>query len=279
MGVGGCTGSGSDGPCWGGVGAAAFGRAGCSTACGAADGGAAARDVSAPNVTNVASRHGQSDLARRIEFLKWGTRTAKRGEAYRLTAEQNEQPDHAEQHEGHEHRGRADVLCQAGQSVPLEPDAVDGCLDCAVDELYHQYEQHRTDEERALDPSVPEPKANGYDERRKSEFLPKGGFFAKSSNEPAPACPEGTQQTRRASRFVTIYDCAVGFHVRSSCLAARTSSRRRTGMVCGAPVTCSGSCMASLRICSMAATKASRVWRLSVSVGSISRHSGTSSGK
>src|SRR6185437_8985621 len=163
--------------------------------------------------------------------------------------------------------------------MPLETDAVNGCLDRAVDELYYQDEQHGTREERALNPSVPEPEAQRYDERRKSEFLAKRGFLAKSSAEPAPACSEGAHQTGRAPGFVTIYDCAVGFQVRSSCLAARTSSRRRTGMVCGAPVTCSGSCTLSLRMCSMAVTKPSRVCRLSVSVGSMSRHSGTSSGK
>src|SRR5438552_2012118 len=66
---------------------------------------------------------------------------------------------------------------------------------------------------------------------------------------------------------------------RSSWRAARTSSSRPTGALCGAVLTSSGSFAISSTICSTAPTKASSVALDSVSVGSIMRASGTMSGK
>src|SRR5215470_17445259 len=126
---------------------------------------------------------------------------------------------------------------------------------------------------------MPQPQSQGYDDQGKGKFLTEGRFFTESATQPADAGAQGAHQTGGATGLVTINDYAVGFHLKSSCFAARTSSSRRTGIVCGALVTRSGSCWASCRICAMAATKASRTSLLSVSVGSISRHSGTKSGK
>ena len=139
--------------------------------------------------------------------------------------------------------------------------------------------QHRGDEQRPLDPAVPEPQAQGNDDRGQGEFLAKGRLLAEGAGEALHASREGAQDAGEPAGFVSVYGSAVGFHVRSSCFAARTSSRRRTGMVCGALVTRSGSCSASRWICDMASRRRRAPALLSVSVGSISRHSGTSSGK
>jgi hypothetical protein len=61
-------------------------------------------------------------------------------------------------------------------------------------------------------------------------------------------------------------------------LAAPASSRRRTGVVCGASRAIDGSSSASRRIAAIASAKASSVSRVSVSVGSMSSASSTSSG-
>ena len=61
--------------------------------------------------------------------------------------------------------------------------------------------------------------------------------------------------------------------------AAFTSSNRLTGIVCGAPFTNSGSLSASFNIATSASTNPSSSSFASVSVGSIRKHSGTSSGK
>src|SRR5439155_7940037 len=123
------------------------------------------------------------------------------------------------------------------------------------------------------------PQGQGYDDQGERKFLTEGRFFAECAPQAAHAGAQGAHQPGRATGLVSIDDYAVGFHLKSSCLAARTSSSRRTGMVCGALVTRSGSCWASCRMCAIAATNASSTSLLSVSVGSISRHSGTRSGK
>ena len=61
--------------------------------------------------------------------------------------------------------------------------------------------------------------------------------------------------------------------------AAVASSSRRTGAVCGAPVTISGSRSASAAIAISASANASSVSTDSVSVGSMSMPSSTMSGK
>src|ERR1700722_5198574 len=125
-----------------------------------------------------------------------------------------------------------------------------------------------------------EPQAQGYEYHRAGEFLPESGLVAEGADQALDAGTKGPDDPGNTPGFIAVYSCcAVGFHVRSSCLAARTSSRRRTGMVCGALVTRSDSCSASFWICDSAATNASSVSLPSVSVGSISRHSGTRSGK
>src|SRR5580698_3277796 len=262
-----CAGNGWEGPCCAG--------GGCCTAVVAAAVVLAAGG-SRPSLTEATqtSRHNQSTLSGRITILlvsatpNW------------LTAEQNEQPDDAQQYERHEHGGRADVLGKTGEHVALESDAVHGRLDGAIDELHDEDQQDRADQQGTLHSAVSEPQAQWYDEHRQGEFLPERGLVAESAYEALDTGTQGPDDPGDAPGFVTIYcGCAVGFHVRSNCLAARTSSRRRTGMVCGALVTRSGSCSASVWICAMAATKASSVSFPSVSVGSISRHSGTSSGK
>src|SRR5579862_7239740 len=196
-----------------------------------------------------------------------------------LTAEQHQQPHGDQEYERHEHRGRADVLGESGERVVLKGDAVHGRFDGAVQQLHDKHQQHRRDQQRTLDPAVPEPQPQGYDDERQAEFLAESRLLAKRARQPVQAGDDRPQYAGDAAGFVTVYDCAVGFHVRSSWRAARTSSSRRTGMVCGALVTRWGSCSASFWICNIAATKASSRSLLSVSVGSISRHSGTSSGK
>src|SRR5262249_16503495 len=163
--------------------------------------------------------------------------------------------------------------------VPLEANAVHGRLDGAVQQFHDQDQEHRAHEQHALDGPVADPQPQRYDDDREGKFLPEGGLLPIRAHEPFPARGESPENAGQPAGLVTVCGGAVGFHVRSSCRAARTSSRRRTGMVCGALVTRPGSCSASFWICDMAVTKASSTSRLSVSVGSISRHSGTSSGK
>src|SRR6185312_837463 len=196
-----------------------------------------------------------------------------------LAAEQNERPDGTQKYERHENGRRTDVLCQPRERVPLQADPVDRGLDRTVDELDDENEQHRSGQQSPFDSVTSEQQAQRYDEHGAGEFLPEGGLVPESPGKPTPAGAQGPDDPGDAPGLVTIYECAVGFHVRSSCLAARTSSRRRTGMVCGALVTRSGSWLASAWICAIASAKASSVSLLSVSVGSISRHSGTRSGK
>src|SRR3984885_922598 len=172
------------------------------------------------------------------------------GARYRIkdvssAAEQHEQPYRAQQHEGHEYRGGADVLGQSRQRMPLEADAVDGRLDGAVEQFHDQDQQHRSHQQRALHPAVSEPQPKRYDDHRQCEFLAKRRLLAERPDQAVHARSHGPQYAGQPAGLVTVYGCAVGFHVRSSCLAARTSSRRRTGMVCGALVTRPGSCSAS----------------------------------
>ena len=75
---------------------------------------------------------------------------------------------------------------------------------------------------------------------------------------------------------VRLVQAFAGDHVRTGFLAAVTSSGRQTGVVLGASWRASGSSSAIAR---RALANASRVSRLSVSVGSIIRASGTISGK
>src|SRR5262249_16012029 len=124
-----------------------------------------------------------------------------------------------------------------------------------------------------------EPKSKRYDDQRERKFLAEGGLLAKCAHQPVDARTQRTHHADDAARLVATYGCAVGFHVRSGCRAAPPSSGGRTGLVCGALVTRPGSCSASCCIWDIAVTKASRTSLLSVSVGSMSRHSGTSSGK
>src|SRR5579863_1994233 len=162
-----------------------------------------------------------------------------------LSAEEHEKPDGAQQNERHEHGGRADVLGQAGQGMALESDTIHRRLDCAVDELDHESEQHRRDEQRPFHSVVAQPQCHRYDDEGDCKFLTKRSFLAESAPQAAPAGDERSQDSGGSAWFVAIDDYAFGFHLRSSCLAARTSSRRRTGMVCGALVTRSGSSSAS----------------------------------
>src|SRR5580700_1231186 len=177
----------------------------------------------------------------------------------------------------------------------LEADAIDSRLDGAVEKLDDQDEQHRRDEQCALDTRASQPQTQRYDDGGEREFLAKRGLVAECARKAAPARATRANETGESARLGSIDSCAgarrsrrssaasrgiaqgsggrtggaVGFHVRSSCFAARTSSRRRTDMLCGALVTRSGSCSASRSICTIASTNASSVCLLSVSVGSM----------
>src|SRR4051794_17957744 len=92
----------------------------------------------------------------------------------------------------------------------------------------------------------------------------------------------GVVRNRAADESIHLqipYHAASCRHTRSSSRAAFTSSSRRTGVVWGAPFTISGCVWASSRISFIATTNPSSVSLDSVSAGSISKHSGTSSGK
>src|SRR5580698_2134344 len=217
-----------------------------------------------------------TDSSRRLRHRGCGRRIRLR--AF-LAAKQHDQPHHHEQHEGHEDRRGADVLGKPGELVALQSDAIDRGLDGAVEQFHDEDDEYGRHQQHPLDGAVAEPQPQRYDDDGEGKFLTERGFLAIRPLEALPAGGEGPQYACQAPGFVAVCGGSVGFHVRSSCLAARTSSRRRTGMVCGALVTRSGSCSASVWICAMAATKASSVSFPSVSVGSISRHSGTSSGK
>src|SRR5687768_7841881 len=62
-----------------------------------------------------------------------------------------EQPHHGEQQQRQEHRRGTDVLGEARQFVPLEADAIHRGLDGAVDELHDEHQEHRRDQQHALD--------------------------------------------------------------------------------------------------------------------------------
>src|ERR1700733_6816883 len=163
--------------------------------------------------------------------------------------------------------------------MSLVADPIDGRLDGAVDELDDENEQHGSDEECAFHTTASEPQTHRYDEHGKAEFLAKCRLVAEGSRKAPRARTKGKPETHKAAGLVAIYTPSFGFHVRSSCFAARTSSRRRTGRLWGAPFTDSGSSRASRSMWIMASANASSTSRLSVSVGSINRHSGTMRGK
>src|ERR1700720_2615880 len=148
----GAAGSGWAGPDCGGTGATGAGAtgAGCTVSPGCGGGSAGAALVAARGgsaacaVTHDRSRHSESTRGNRI--CGWS-----------LTAEKHQQPHRDEQHEGHEHRGGADVLGEPGEGVPFEADAVHGRFDGAVEEFHDENEEHRADEQRALDAAVPKP--------------------------------------------------------------------------------------------------------------------------
>src|SRR5262245_42643828 len=118
--------------------------------------------------------------------------------------------------------------------MSLEADAVHRRLDRTIDQLNDQNEQYWAYEHGTLNTAMPQPQSQGYDDHGERKFLTEGGFFPESTPQATDARPQGANQTGRAPGLVTVDDYAVGFHLRSSCFAARTSSSRRTGMVCGA---------------------------------------------
>src|ERR1700743_3463319 len=125
--------------------------------------------------------------------------------------------------------------------MPIKTEAFHVSLDRAIEQLYYENEQDRADEQCALDAAMPQPQAQGYDAHGQRKFLAEGGFFPESPAQAAHAGPHGADQPGGATGLVSINDYTVGFHRSSSCFAARTSSSRRTGMVCGALVRRSGS--------------------------------------
>src|SRR5215510_10581838 len=162
-------------------------------------------------------------------------------------------------------------------------DAIDHDLDGAVKQLDDEDQEHRGDQEHPLDTRLPQIEPERNDDDREQHFLAEGFFFAKRAGETAEAVPEGAQQSLDAARLGLARIRAVrrrgderlradarahaaGFQARSSCLAARTSSSRRTGSVCGASRTLSGSFSASWPMATRASTKASSSSRASVSV-------------
>src|SRR5580698_1928375 len=224
----------------------------------------------------AASHSAVQDSSRRLKHRRCRRRIRFSGF---LAAKQHDQPHHHEQHEGHQNCRRTDVLGESGELVALQSDAIDGGLDGAVQQFHDEDDEYRRHQQRPFNGAMAQPQSQRYDDDGEGKFLTERGFLAIGPLQAVPAGGEGPQYACQAPGFVAVCGGSVGFHVRSSCLAARTSSRRRTGMVCGALVTRAGSCSASFWICDMAVTKASSIWRLSVSVGSISRHSGTRSGK
>ena len=69
----------------------------------------------------------------------------------RQISAKDQNPDHREQQQRHEYRRGTDVLGETRELVALEADAVDRGFDGAVDQLDDQHEEHRRDQQRALD--------------------------------------------------------------------------------------------------------------------------------
>src|SRR4051794_21068025 len=100
--------------------------------------------------------------------------------------------------------------------MALKADPVDRRFDGAVDQLHHEGEQHRRDEQRPLDSRMAEPHGQGYDDYRESKFLAEGRFLAERAPQSPDARAQGTPHTRGAPGLESIDDYAVGFHLKSS---------------------------------------------------------------
>src|SRR5688572_15676682 len=140
--------------------------------------------------------------------------------------------------------------------MTLDADAVDGRLYRAVDELDREHDEHRADEQRALDSAPAQPEAEGHDDQCEQALLAERLLLAPGGRNSAPGTAERARQAHgpRGPLVGTERHAAAGFQATSSWRAARTSSSRRTGSVCGADLTAAASVSASRRIAASAAT-------------------------
>jgi len=119
--------------------------------------------------------------------------------------------------------------------VTLETDTIDRRLDAAVEQLDDQNDENGADEQRPLDPVFAQPQPERKQHRTQCEFLPECRLLAKRTDITLPGVAERVDEADESGRFgpVGFHQAAefTGFQVSSSCLAARTSSRRRTGIV------------------------------------------------
>src|SRR6185436_16633525 len=195
--------------------------------------------------------------------------------------EQYERPDHRNVEQAHEYRRAANIFCALGQLMMLQRYAVYRRFQRRVHQLDDQNQQDARDHERLADPIGWHQQRGRQQDRRKQAFLAKGVFMAIRRLETGERVEQRVPDTPQ-TRFALVrtdFDLAQLFHVSRSSRAAFTSSRRLTGVVCGALLTRSGEASASWRTACIAVTNASSVSLDSVSVGSMSRHSGTSNGK
>ena len=88
--------------------------------------------------------------------------------------------------------------------MPLEPDAVNGSLDSAVDQFNYQNQEHGSDEQCALDAAARKPQGERYDEQGQCEFLAESGFITERAREAACARTACEKHTRGTARLHTI---------------------------------------------------------------------------
>src|SRR6185436_9330266 len=67
------------------------------------------------------------------------------------SAPQHQDPYHREQCQRHQHRRGTNVLGETRELVALEADAIHRGLDGTVEQFHDQYQEHRCDQQRALD--------------------------------------------------------------------------------------------------------------------------------
>jgi len=117
----------------------------------------------------------------------------------------------------------------------LEADTIDRCLDAAVEQFDDQNDENGADQQCPLDPVLPKPQTEREQHDTERELLPECRLPANRADKTLPGVAERVEEPDESGRFVSIgfHQAAesTGFQVSSSCLAARTSSRRRTGMV------------------------------------------------
>ena len=114
-------------------------------------------------------------------------------------AEKHGTPDRNHIDQRHENRRTADILGPFGQLVPLKANAINGRLDCRIQQFDHQDQKDAADHQGSLDAGDRNEDGHSHQDQRQPEFLPEGIFAGVGRPQPVEGLVEGVPHPAQAS--------------------------------------------------------------------------------